>query len=306
MKRVQSNTVPLGGPRSRLLPRWAGSLLVASQLLGCALKETPSAEEVARSALPDGTEIAGEWTAPEWDTGAVDDGWIQTFRDEELEALVAEAIANNLNLQIAAARVERAEAIVELAEAGLKPVVGAGAEVSRIAGPEPLAGVVPVEGTRHSGGLNIAWEADVWGRIRAGISAAELSLEAARADFEGARLSLTGATAKAWFLAQELHLQVRLSERVVQVLTELTALVRRNFAVGSVSREDVHLVEADLAGAQAAVRQARSAQTQVVRALELLLGRYPRPASRHRAAWWPCRRRCRPACRRSFSIAGPT
>jgi NodT family efflux transporter outer membrane factor (OMF) lipoprotein len=225
--------------------------------------------------LPDGTQIPVEWTASEWDTGAVDDGWIASFGDAQLDALVDEAIANNLNLQVAAARVERAEGIVELAETGLKPVVGAGAEISRMAGPEPLAGIVPVEGTRHSGGLNIAWEADVWGRIRAGISAAELSLEAARADYEGARLSIAGATAKAWFLALELHLQVGLTEQVVQVLTELTALVRRNFEVGAVSREDVFLVEADLAGAEDAVRRARAAQTQVVRALELLLGRYP-------------------------------
>jgi NodT family efflux transporter outer membrane factor (OMF) lipoprotein len=255
--------------------RTIGSLLVAGSVIGCALTDTRSPEASARAALPDGTEIAGKWTAPEWDSGAVDDGWIASFRDEELETLVDEAVANNLNLQVAAARVERAEGIVELAEAGLKPVVGAGAEVSRIAGPEPLAGIVPVEGSRHSGGLNISWEADVWGRIRAGISAAELSLDAARADYEGARLSIAGATAKAWFLAQELHLQVRLTQQVVQVLTELTALVRRNFEVGSVSREDVFLVEADLAAAQAAVRQTRAAQTQVVRALELLLGRYP-------------------------------
>jgi NodT family efflux transporter outer membrane factor (OMF) lipoprotein len=259
-------------PVARLL---AGSLLAASQLLGCALKEMPGAEDKARAGLPDGTQIAGEWTAPEWDTGAVDDGWIARFGDAQLEALVDEAIANNLNLQVAAARVERAESIVELAETGLKPVVGAGAEVSRIAGPEPLAGIVPVEGTRHSGGLNIAWEADVWGRIRAGISAAEASLEAARADYEGARLSIAGATAKAWFLALELHFQVQLTEQVVQVLTELTALVRKNFEVGAVSREDVYLVEADLAAAEEAVRKARAAQTQVVRALELLLGRYP-------------------------------
>jgi NodT family efflux transporter outer membrane factor (OMF) lipoprotein len=262
----------LSKPVVRLL---VGSLLAVSQVLGCALKEMPGAEDKTRAALPDGTQMPGEWTSPEWDTGAIDDGWIARFGDTQLEALVDEAIANNLNLQVAAARVERAEGIVELAETGLKPVVGAGASVSRIAGPEPLAGIVPVEGTRHSGGLNIAWEADVWGRIRAGISAAEASLEAARADYEGARLSIAGATAKAWFLALELHLQVGLTEQVVQVLTELTALVRKNFEVGSVSREDVYLVEADLAAAEDAVRRARAAQTQVVRALELLLGRYP-------------------------------
>ena len=46
-----------------------GSLLAASQVLGCALKEMPGAEDKTRAALPDGTQMPGEWMAPEWDTG---------------------------------------------------------------------------------------------------------------------------------------------------------------------------------------------------------------------------------------------
>jgi len=245
------------------------SLLAALPVLGCALRDVPTAEEQARGALPETTQLPGEWTAPEWDTGELDDGWIAGFGDSELDALVDEAMANNLNLRVAGARVERAEGVVELARAGLLPVVGVGADAAVVGGSE-----IPGN-TATGGGLAISWEADVWGRLRAGVDAAEQSRAAAQADYDGARLSLAGQTAKAWFLAQELRMQTRFAEEMVEVFAQLTALVRRTFDVGAVSRENVFLVEADLAAAEDALRQVRIAETRTVRLLELLLGRYP-------------------------------
>ena len=248
-------------------------LLLASSLIGCALSEGPRREDKLQAALPEQTAIPGEWTSPEWDTGEVDDGWIASFGDDALVGLVDEAIANNLNLRAAATRVERAEGFAQLAEAGLLPTVGAGAQASRLT---HVGGqdVVPT-GRAQQAGAVISWEADVWGRVRAGVDAARQSLVAAQADLEGARLSLAGQTAKAWFLAQELRVQVQLAEQAVALNQEVTALVRRQFQVGAVSRADVFLVEANLAQAEDALRQARIAETQTVRMLELLLGRYP-------------------------------
>jgi NodT family efflux transporter outer membrane factor (OMF) lipoprotein len=247
----------------------AGLALAACALLGCALAEGPGGEEKLAGALPETTQLPPEWTTTNWDTGEVDDGWIARFGDPTLDTLVAEALSHNPNLQVAGARVTRAEGLAQLAEAGLQPVVGVGAQSSQLGGPQ-LAG-----GATRQAGLGVSWEADVWGRIRAGVDAAQQSLAAARADYESARLSLAGQTAKAWFLAQELRIQVQLAEQQVGLLTDMAALVRKNFTVGRVSREDVNLVEADLAGAQNALRQAQVAETQTVRLLELLLGRYP-------------------------------
>ncbi|MGI9589764.1 MAG: TolC family protein, partial [Myxococcota bacterium] len=247
----------------------AVALLALLPLLGCALAPGQSGEDKARAALPGSTAIAGEWTTPEWDTGDVDDGWIAAFRDPQLDALVDEAIANNPNLRVAGARVERAEGFVQLAQAGLQPTVGVGAETAQVGGTE-----IPGATTRQ-GGLVVAWEADVWGRIRAGIDASEQGLAAAKADYNGARLSLAAQTARAWFLAQELRMQVRLAQQQVSVLGEIVGVVRKNFQVGRVARADVNLAEADLAGAENALRQVRMAETQTVRLLELLLGRYP-------------------------------
>jgi hypothetical protein len=69
-------------------------LCCAALLSSCAtpLQEPPPQEEVLEDALPETTEIRAEWAAPADDAGQVDDGWLATFGDPQLEALVAEAL----------------------------------------------------------------------------------------------------------------------------------------------------------------------------------------------------------------------
>ena len=90
------------------------SLLVSFVLLtGCAskLETPPETAEVVADALPETTEVVAEWSAPAADTGAVDDDWLKTFNDPELEALVEEALhERNPNMRFLAAQVDRANA----------------------------------------------------------------------------------------------------------------------------------------------------------------------------------------------------
>ena len=245
------------------------SFLATTVLAGCALLDTPQNTAVLEEALKPETSISPDWTSTNWDTGAVDDAWIESFGDPELVVLVDEAIANNLNLQVMSAQVERAVGVVQLATAGLQPSVAIGANSASVASTGSS-----VE-TEREIGVAASWEADVWGRVRAGINAAEQSLAATQADYEGARLSLAAHTAQAWFLAKETRMQVQFAEETVSLLTELASRVKTSLEVGAISRKDLDLAEADLAAAENALRQAVVAKTQTVRALELLLGRYP-------------------------------
>lgn len=247
-------------------------LCCALLLTGCAtqLQEPPSQEEVLEDSLPETTEIRAEWAAPADDAGQVDDGWLATFGDPQLEALVAEALdTQNPNLRVLSAQVDRATAAARLAGAALKPTVTLGADLSGTTGP------AAVEQESAAGGLGVSWEADVWGRVRAGANAAEESLRATVADFEFARQSLIANVAKSWYLATELRLQAELAQEVVDLLTESVALVEKRQQVGQVAMQDVFLVRADLASAEDALQQAISGQQQARRAIEILLGRYP-------------------------------
>jgi len=239
---------------------------------GCAtkLQAPPSQEQVLEDALPETTEVRSEWAAPAEDSGQVDDDWLASFNDPQLDALVAEALnVQNPNLRILATQVGRAQAAAVLAGSALKPTVALGADLSGTVGPDA------VEQESAGGGVAVSWEADVWGRVQAGVNAADESLRATVADFEFARQSLVANVARSWYLATELKLQADLAQEFVDLLSESVSLVETKEQVGQIGMQDVFLVRADLASAKDALQQALSGQQQARRVLEILLGRYP-------------------------------
>jgi NodT family efflux transporter outer membrane factor (OMF) lipoprotein len=224
---------------------------------------------VLEEALPETTEVAPEWTAPAGDTGEVDDGWIYDFGDPELDALVEEAVSEqNPNMRALSAQVDRAAGLARQAGAALKPTVAMGGNLAETGSQASSTG-------SGVGGIGVSWEVDVWGRIRAGSTAAEESLRATQYDFEAGRFSLAANVAKGWFLATQLKMQRDLAHETVELLEEIVELVEAKHEVGQVSMQDVHLAKADLATAEDALRQVESGRQQASRTLEILVGRYP-------------------------------
>ena len=248
-----------------------GACALAIFFTGCAtkLQEAPDSEVILDDALPE-TEIAVGWVAPAGDKQRVDDDWLKTFKDPQLEELVNEALdVQNPNLRILSAQVDRAEAAAALAGAALKPSVGLAADVSQNvsdSGPES---------TSSAAGAIVSWEADVWGRVQAGASAADENLRATVADFEYARQSLVANVARSWYLAIELQGQESLAREIVEIRTELLGVVEVREELGAGSAQDVFLARSDLSGAEAVLRQTIGGQKEARRALEILLGRYP-------------------------------
>src|SRR5262245_45049764 len=153
------------------------AVLVAFAVAGCALKSPPERDEAVRQALPN-FKLPDKWAQPAA-AGAVGDAWLGAFHDASLDALVREALANNPDLQVAAARVEQAAAYVKSAGATLYPQVnllarGGGALSGDSSG---LEGV----------GVFANWELDLWGRVRAGRESASRQYASTALDAEYAR-----------------------------------------------------------------------------------------------------------------------
>jgi len=239
-------------------------------LVACATVQPPEAEETLANALPSTTEIPTEFQTDEVDSGEVDDGWIATFGDAQLDALVEEAITNNLNLRAAASQVDRAAGLARLAGASLKPMVGLGGGNSETFSDKDL-----LSGNSYNAALTMSWEVDVWGKLRQRVAAGEASLAATTADFEFARQSIAATTAKTWFLATEIAQQLRLAEESVDIFSEVLEIVTTKERVGQVTMQDVYLTGADLSSAEESVQQATAARDSILRGLEVLLGRYP-------------------------------
>jgi NodT family efflux transporter outer membrane factor (OMF) lipoprotein len=115
----------------------------------------------------------------------------------------------------------------------------------------------------------------VWGRISSQVAAGEAQYEAAIADFEYARQSLAAQVAKSWFLATEVQMQRELAEMTLALKTRTLELVQAQSDSGRATRQDLALARADVATAADTVAQAESSYEQAVRALEVILGRYP-------------------------------
>lgn len=256
---------PASRPRFPLARRALAASLLAS-LAACAVLPEPTGADVRTQALG-GIAIPPNWSAASI-AAQVDQGWLASFDDPVLTGLVHEALANNPDLRIAAARLEQANAQVDIAQAQLKPGIG----LLGRAGSKPVADMVPL----LSGAmLRLSWEIDLWGRLRYGRNAAIAMRDASGADYRYAQQSLAAAVARAWFVACETRQQQALAGEMVQSAQALLQLAGERRRIGAGSDGDVLAARAGLNDYEDARQQVELAHRQALRALELLLGRYP-------------------------------
>ena len=166
-------------------------------------------------------------TPSHWGTAtpasAVADNWWRSLGTARLDSLVAQALAHNYDLKAAGARLEMAQAQAKAIGAPLMPQVDATGSGSRrkqnfVGFPIPggAGQVLSTTSSNFGVNLNLRWELDLWGRLRADAQAALAEWQASAADLRGARLSLIAQTARAYFAAVEAGHQVELASASVE------------------------------------------------------------------------------------------
>jgi NodT family efflux transporter outer membrane factor (OMF) lipoprotein len=235
-------------------------------MAACLLRNPPDAAAIKAESMPS-VVVPPQWAATAGGAGVVADNWLAGFRDDQLVALVAEAIAHNPNLQVGVARVEQALLYAKLAGARLYPSVDVLAR-----GGGKLSG----DSSGLQGGvLTVNWEVDLWGRVRYGRAAAAADAMSAQADFEFARQSIAAAVARAWFLATEAALQADVARSAITESEELVRLAETRAKVGAGNEEDVFVARASVGTYRDTLRQLELSRDQARRAIEVLVGRYP-------------------------------
>jgi outer membrane protein, multidrug efflux system len=133
MKPGEAMQSPIAARGTRWLVPIVGVLVICTT--GCAVRKPPSQKDIASKALPHASPIPPVWKSPSI-VGQVNNDWLKTFHDPQLDAIVSEAIANNLDLRQSAQRVEEARQTVIVVGANLKPQISAnlgGAAIWRMA-----------------------------------------------------------------------------------------------------------------------------------------------------------------------------
>lgn len=249
------------------------AVLVGSVLLmSCSVKPPLQGEDLRSKALPSvalpnqfaqSSNSSGTATA----SARVDDAWLKQFQDEELNQLVAEALRNSPDIQVIAARRSQSESLIDAASGAQYPGVNAFGNTG---------GKVGSSGSGVTGYyIGAGWELDLWGRVRTSIAGAKQSARALNAEQDAARLSLIGALTKTVWLARGLQEQARLANEsaiAAQTVADLTA-IREN--IGASSQADVSSSKLNASQAKELALTVALARDQALRAVEVLVGRYP-------------------------------
>ena len=209
--------------------------------------------------------------------------WWEVFRDDVLQGLIRESLEENRDLRTAVANVEQARDAAAVQRGELFPQSGYEGDAAR--GKRSfLGGVFPgSEGNVASSYLallNVAWELDVWGRIRRATEAARAQMLASDAVRRGVVLSLVTGVAQAYLELRELDLELEITHRNVESFQETYELFTRQYQGGVASKLDPLRGEAALAQVAATVPITEERIVAKENQLAVLLGRPPGPIPR--------------------------
>jgi NodT family efflux transporter outer membrane factor (OMF) lipoprotein len=166
-------------------------------------------------------------------SASVPDRWWKTFDDPALNSLVNSAIEGNFTLKTAYQRLEAARAVVERSSASLYPSLDATASASTSRGGS--AG----DQESFSLGFTADYELDLWGRIQANIQAEQFRLEATRADYKTAAISLSAEVARTWYQLVESRRQMNLINDQIETNQQVLELIKSQFGTGQVASADL-------------------------------------------------------------------
>ena len=258
-----------------MAPRSLAALVAACAIAGCAVGPVYKRPDIAPIA-----EFRSQ-VGPSEANSIADLPWWSVFNDRALQSLIAEALTNNYDLQVAVARIEQARASVGVARADFYPQIG----YQGFAGREKA--FVPLEGSTGNvtfntfGGLvNAAWELDVWGRIRYSTDAARASLYAQEEVRRGVMLTLVSSVAASYFSLIELDRELAIAKDSRETYRQTLDLFTSRFQAGRDSKLGVTRAQAAYDSSAASIASVNRAIVQQENALSVLLGGYPKAINR--------------------------
>ncbi len=213
--------------------------------------------------------------------GLVDTTWWQQFNDPVLDELITTALADNLDIKAATARVDQFLGQWRTTRSEFFPQIGASASAFRQKDTE--TGLFPGDNDDYSsyqGALNATWEIDLWGRIRRSNEAAQADLLASEAGRRTVLLTLVSNVASSYLTLRGLDRQLEIARETEQAYAESLRIFRLRHKHGTVSLVEVSQVESEYENARQAVPQLEGQVSQQEHLISVLLGRNPQTITR--------------------------
>jgi len=210
--------------------------------------------------------------------------WWEQFGDPVLNELVDAALRENLDVRIAAARVDQFVGALTATRSQLYPQVGYGADASRIqasrVGQPPLPPGADSYFSLYQASLGASWQLDLFGRVRRLSEASQAQVYASEQARRGVVLSLVSSLTTSYIVLRALDRQLEIAQATADNFNETARIFDLRFKAGIVAKTEVMQVTSQAQQALAAIpafEQAIAAQENLI---SILLGRNPGPIPR--------------------------
>ncbi|MBN9930332.1 efflux transporter outer membrane subunit [Pantoea agglomerans] len=213
--------------------------------------------------------------------------WWEGFNDPLLSRLVSDALAQNLDIAQASARMAQARAGLGTATAALLPSGNVSGQASRAyqSVETPLGQVLSSTpdynryGNAYETNLNAGWEIDLFGGLRRGRQSALADYQASEAGVAATRLAVAAQTADIYITLRGLQACLAIADAQVRTRQELLEKVQLLHSKGVAPEYQVRQSEGELAQVQATVPELLTGIDAAMNALDVMLGT---PAGTHR------------------------
>ncbi len=203
--------------------------------------------------------------------------WWKHFDDPLLTSLVERAIASNLDLRQAEARVRQARASRGIAVSGLFPEIDASAGYtrSRSSNASSSSSIALPARDLFQVGLDAAWELDIFGGTRRSIEAAQANLQAAEEGRRDVLVSLVAEVGVNYVSLRGFQQQILIARHNLETQKHTAAITNKRYEAGFVSRLDAANANALVATTESQIPLLESSAQAAIYSLSILLGLQP-------------------------------
>jgi len=259
-----------------MVKRHALAAITFLALTGCAVGPNYKRPAVT---TPDTYRGLAPEAGPQTAASIGDEKWWTVFQDQQLQQLIREALAQNYDVRIAAARILQAQALLGITRADQFPTIAGGAAASNQRFPRTK--VTPAtETSSNVVNLSLFWELDFWGKFRRATEAARANLLATEWGQRAVISSLVSNVATAYFQLLELDMEMEISTRTLSSRKESLRLVEVRAKGGATSLMDVRQSEQLVYTAAAEIPDLERRIEQQENFISILLGRNPSSITR--------------------------
>lgn len=196
--------------------------------------------------------------------------WFDLFNDDVLKGLIAKGLANNYDIKIALARIDRTRAELGYTKADLLPAIGYRATVNSNEKAFPFS----------NASAALSWELDFWGKIRHENRAVQNELLASEEGRKVILSNLVSDIAVTYFQLRDFDNRLVISQNTLETRQKGYDIINQRFKAGYVSEVDLMQIEQQVAIAEATIPAIQRQITILENTISILIGQVPGPIQR--------------------------